>query len=53
MMSDRCGEFREISPGGREMAASGDERVKHRAWTHDKMYLHCMLNYKYTNIIIS
>ncbi len=25
-MSDRCMEFREMSPGGREMAASGGER---------------------------
>ncbi len=32
---DRCVEFREISPGGREMVTSGGEREKHRAWTHD------------------
>ncbi len=34
-MSDRCKEFREMSPGGREMVNSGGEREKHRAWTHD------------------
>ncbi len=34
-MSDRCMEFREMSPGGREMATSGGEREEHRAWTHD------------------
>ncbi len=31
MMSDRCMEFREISPGGREMVTSGGEREGHRA----------------------
>ncbi len=35
-MSDRCVEFREMSPGGRE--TSGGEREKHRAWTHDNVY---------------
>ncbi len=34
-MSDRCVEFREMSPAGREMVTSGGEREKHRAWTHD------------------
>ncbi len=36
-MSDRCMEFRERSPGGREMAASGGEREERRAWAHDTM----------------
>ncbi len=30
-MSDSCVEFREISPGGREMVTSGGEREKNRA----------------------
>ncbi len=34
-MSDRCVEFREMSPGGREMVTSGGEREEHMAWTHD------------------
>ncbi len=29
-MSDRCMEFREMSPGGREMATSGGEREECR-----------------------
>ncbi len=34
-----CVEFREMSPGGREVVTSGGEREKHRAWTHDiKVY---------------
>ncbi len=35
-MSDRWMEFREMSPGRREMATSGGEREEHRAWTHDR-----------------
>ncbi len=38
-MSDRCMEFREMSPGGRKMATSGGEREKRRAWTHDSTLL--------------
>ncbi len=34
-MSDRCKEFREMSPGGREMVTSGGEREEHWARTHD------------------
>ncbi len=37
-MSDRCVDFREMSPGGREMVTSDGEREKHRAWTHDGLY---------------
>ncbi len=37
-MSERCVEFREISPRGREMVTSGGEREKHRAWTHDRTF---------------
>ncbi len=33
-MSDRCMEFREMSPGGREMANSGGETEECRAWTN-------------------
>ncbi len=32
-VNDRCMEFKEISPGGREMATSGREREEHQAWT--------------------
>ncbi len=35
-MSDRCMEFKEMSPGGREIVTSGGEREERRAWTHDK-----------------
>ncbi len=35
LMSGRCVELREMSPGGREMATSGGEREERRAWTHD------------------
>ncbi len=35
-MSDRCMEFREMNPGGREMVTSGGEREERRAWTHDR-----------------
>ncbi len=34
-MSDRSKEFREMTPGVREMATSGGEREEHRAWIHD------------------
>ncbi len=30
-MSDRCMEFREMNPGGREMVTSGGEREERRA----------------------
>ncbi len=32
-VNDRCMEFKEISPGGNEMATSGREREEHQAWT--------------------
>ncbi len=32
---NRCMEFREVSPGDREMATSCGEREERRAWTHD------------------
>ncbi len=37
VMSGRCVELREMSPGGREMATSGGEREERKAWTHDSV----------------
>ncbi len=42
-MSDRCVQFREISPGGKEVVISVGEREKHRAWTRDNIYIYIVI----------
>ncbi len=39
-MSDRCKQFRKMSPGGRDMAISS-VREEHQAWTRDNINVTC------------
>ncbi len=40
---NRCMDFRERSPEGREMMTSGGEREERRAWTHDSITVRNLL----------